>query len=134
MLIVLEFFVLRLILSGLVNWVCLDLEKNMMNEVHVLGQRFLGLTFFQVRGLMIFLGWFSHVGLGLMIFFMFCRFRWRIGILYEILHCFGFNCSWIQEEHEEQVLVFLPKIMKAIIIIIIKLDLKFFYLIQFELN
>ena len=40
------FFVLRLILSGLVNWVCLDLEKNMKNEVHVLGWRFLGLTFF----------------------------------------------------------------------------------------
>ena len=39
-------FVLRLILSGLVNWVCLDLEKNMKNEVHVLGWRFLGLTFF----------------------------------------------------------------------------------------
>ena len=32
-LIVLEFFVLRLILSGLVNWGCLDLEKNMKNEV-----------------------------------------------------------------------------------------------------
>ena len=46
MLIVLEFFVLRLILSGLVNWVCLDLEKNIKNEVHVLGWRFLGLTFF----------------------------------------------------------------------------------------
>ena len=28
-------------------------------------------------------------------FFMFWRFRWRIGILYEILHCFGFDCSWI---------------------------------------
>ena len=54
-----EFFVLRLILSGLVNWVCLDLEKNMKNEVHILGWRFLGL--------MIFLGWFSHVVLGLMI-------------------------------------------------------------------
>ena len=45
-LIVLEFFVLRLILSGLVNWGCLDLEKNMKNEV--LGWRFLGLTFFWV--------------------------------------------------------------------------------------
>ena len=54
------FFVLRLILSVLVNWVCLDLEKNMKNEVHVLGWRF--------PGLIIFLGWFSHVGLGLMIF------------------------------------------------------------------
>ena len=32
-LIVLEFFVLRLILSGLVNCGCLDLEKNMKNEV-----------------------------------------------------------------------------------------------------
>ena len=63
------FFVLRLILSGLVNWVCLDLEKNMKNEVHVLGWRFLGLTFFWVGSLVvIFLGWFSHVGLGLMIF------------------------------------------------------------------
>ena len=40
------FFVLRLILSGLVNWVCLDLEKNMKNEVHVLGWRFLGLMIF----------------------------------------------------------------------------------------
>ena len=49
MLTVLEFFVLRLILSGLVNWVCLDLEKNMKTEVHVLGWRFLGLTFFEVR-------------------------------------------------------------------------------------
>ncbi|KAK7848220.1 ferredoxin-2 [Quercus suber] len=39
MLIVLEFFVLRLIVSGLVNWVCLDLEKKMKNEVHVLGWR-----------------------------------------------------------------------------------------------
>ena len=48
---------LRLILSGLVNWVCLDLEKNMKNEIHVLGWRFLGL--------MIFLGWFSYVGLDL---------------------------------------------------------------------
>ena len=28
------------------EWVCLDLEKNMKNEVHVLGWRFLGLTFF----------------------------------------------------------------------------------------
>ena len=36
MLTVLEFFVLRLILSGLVNWVSLDLEINMKNEVHVL--------------------------------------------------------------------------------------------------
>ena len=32
--------------SGLVNWVSLDLEKNMKNEVHVLGWRFLGFTFF----------------------------------------------------------------------------------------
>ena len=55
------FFVLRLILSGLVNWVSLDLEKNMKNEVHVLGWRFLGLTFFWVGSLMIFLGWFSYV-------------------------------------------------------------------------
>ena len=50
MLIVLEFFVLRLIFSGLVNLVCLDLEKNMKIEVHVLGWRFLGLTFFWVGG------------------------------------------------------------------------------------
>ena len=46
MLTVLEFFEPRLILSGLVNWVCLDLKKNMKNEVHVLGWRFLGFTFF----------------------------------------------------------------------------------------
>ena len=26
-------------------------------------------------------------------FFMFWRFRWRIGILYEILHCSGFDCT-----------------------------------------
>ena len=40
----------------------------MKNEVHVLGWRFMGLMIFWVGGLMIFLGWFSHVGLGLMIF------------------------------------------------------------------
>ena len=40
------FFVLRFILSGLVNWVCLDLEKNMKDEVHVLGWRFMGLMIF----------------------------------------------------------------------------------------
>ena len=39
-------FCAEIILNGLVNWVCLDLEKNMNNEVHVLGWRFLGLTFF----------------------------------------------------------------------------------------
>ena len=59
---------------------------------------------FWVGGLMIFLGWFSHVGLGLMNFscsrfhgfdefFMFWRFRWGIGILYEILHCSEFDCA-----------------------------------------
>ena len=65
------FFVLRLILSGLVNWVCLDSEKNMKNEVHVLGWKFLGLK--------IFLGWrfddFSGLvfscGFGFTDFFMF---------------------------------------------------------------
>ena len=56
---------------------------------------------FWVGGLMIFLGWFSHVGLGLMNFscsrfdefFMFWRFWWRIGILHEILHCSRFDCA-----------------------------------------
>ena len=65
----------------------------------------------------IFLGWrfddFSGLvfscGFGFDDFFMLWRFRWRIGILYEILHCSGFDCSWIREEHEGQVLVFLPK-------------------------
>ena len=28
-------------------------------------------------------------------FFMFWRFRWRIGILYEILHCSGFDCALV---------------------------------------
>ena len=102
MLIVLEFFVLRLILSGLVNWVCLDLEKNMKNEV--LGWRFLGLTFFWVGGLTIFQGWFSHVGLGLMIFSCSRGFGGGQGFLYEILHCSGLDCSWIRVEHEEQIL------------------------------
>ena len=63
----------------------------MKNEVHVLGWRFLGL--------MIFLGWrfddFSRLvfscGFGFDDFFMFWRFWWRIGILYEILYCFGFD-------------------------------------------
>ena len=67
----------------------------MKNEVHVLGWRFLGL--------MIFLGWrfddFSRLvfscGFGFDDFFMFWRFRWRIGILYEILHCPGFDCALI---------------------------------------
>ena len=62
---------LRLILSGLVNWVCLDLEKNMKNEVHVLGWRFLGLTFFWVGGLMIFFGLVFLCGFGFDDFFMF---------------------------------------------------------------
>ena len=43
---------------------------------------------------MIFMRWFSHVGLGDE-FFMFWRFQWRIGILYEILHCSGFVCALI---------------------------------------
>ena len=68
---------LRLILSGLVNWVCLDLEKNMKNEIHVLGWRFLGL--------MIFLGWFSYVslGLGLTLFDDFCmKFCIILGLMF----------------------------------------------------
>ena len=35
----LEFFVLRLIMSGLAGWVCLDLGKNMKHEVHILGKK-----------------------------------------------------------------------------------------------
>ena len=80
------FFVLRLILSGLVNWVCLDLEKNMKNEVHILGWRFDDFSKLV----------FSR-GFRFDDFFMFWRFRWRIGILYEILHCSRFDCSWIRE-------------------------------------
>ena len=67
----------------------------MKNEVHVLGWRFLGL--------MIFLGWrfddFSRLvfscGFGFDDFFMFWRFRWRLEILYEILHCSGFDCALV---------------------------------------
>ena len=89
----------------------------------VLFDEVLGWRFNDFSGL-VFSCWF-----GLDEFFMFWRFWWRIGILYEILHCSGFDCSWIWEEHEEQVLVFLAKkIMKAIIIIIIS-DLKVFFLI-----
>ena len=32
--------------------------------------------------------------------------------MYEILHCSGFDCSWVQEEHEEQVLVILTPNLK----------------------
>ena len=39
MLNVLEFYVLRLIMSGLAFWVYLDSGKNMKHEVHVLGRR-----------------------------------------------------------------------------------------------
>ena len=53
----------------------------------------------EVSGFHIFLGWrfddFSGLifscGFGFDDFFMFWRFRWGIGILYEILHCFGFD-------------------------------------------
>ena len=54
----------------------------------------------------IFLGWrfddFSGLvfscGFGFDDFFMFWRFQWTIGILYEILHCFGFDVLlfWVQ--------------------------------------
>ena len=116
---------LRLILSGLVNWVCLDLEKNMKNEVHVLGWRFLGL--------MIFLGWFSHVGLGLMIFHV-LEDSVEERILYEILHCSGFDCALVlglivlgfgKNMKNKFMCSYLLKNNEAIIIIIIiKLDLK----------
>ena len=56
-----------------------------------------------------------------------------IEILYEILHYSGFDCFWIQEEHEEQVLVFLPKkTYIIIIIIIIKLkNINYFYFFNY---
>ena len=57
----------------------------------VLGWRFLSWRFDDFSGL-VFLCWF-----GFDEFFMFWRFRWRIGILYEILHCSRFDCSWIRE-------------------------------------
>ena len=49
-------------------------------------------------------------------FFMSWRFRWRIGILYEILHCSGFDCALVLglivlgfgKNMKEHVLVFLP--------------------------
>ena len=74
----------------------------------------------EVSGFDIFLGWrfddFSRLvfscGFGFDEFFMFWRFRWRIGILYEILRCSGFDCSWVWEEHEEQVLVILTPNLK----------------------
>ena len=57
----------------------------------------------EVSGFDIILGWkfddFSRLvfscGFGFDDFFMFWRFRWRIGILYEILHCLGFDCALI---------------------------------------
>ena len=55
----------------------------------VLGWRFLGCRFDDFSGL-VFSCWFWF---GFDEFFMFWRFRWRIGILYEILHCFGFDCT-----------------------------------------
>ena len=47
-------------------------------------------------------------------FFMFWRFRWRIGILQEILHCSGFDCTLalglIVLGFQKNILVFLAKI------------------------
>ena len=77
-------------------------------------------------------------GFGFDDFFMFWRFRWRIGILYEILHCLGFDCALImglivlgfgKNMKNKFMCFYLLKKMKAIIIII--LDLKvcvFFFL------
>ena len=55
----------------------------------VLGWRFLGWRFDDFSGL-VFSCWF-----GFDEFFMFWRFRWRIGILYEILHYSGFDCTLV---------------------------------------
>ena len=48
-------------MCGLVNWVCLDLEKNMKNEVHVLGfplkKKKSSCSGLDVSGFDIFLGW-----------------------------------------------------------------------------
>ena len=59
----------------------------------------------EVSGFDNFLGWrfddFSGLvfscGFGFVFddFFMFWRFRWRIGILYEILHCYGFDSALV---------------------------------------
>ena len=57
----------------------------------------------EVSGFDIFLGWrfddFSGLvfscGFGFDDFFMFWRFQWRIEILYEILHCSGFDCALV---------------------------------------
>ena len=53
----------------------------------VLGWRFLGWRFGDFSRL-VFSCWF-----GFDEFFVFWRFRWRIRILYEILHCSRFNCA-----------------------------------------
>ena len=53
----------------------------------VLGWRFLGWRFNDFSGLVF------SCGFGFDDFFMFWRFRWRIGILYEILHCSRFDCA-----------------------------------------
>ena len=55
----------------------------------VLGWRFLGWRFDDFSGL-VFSCWF-----GFDEFFMFWRFRWRIGNLYEILHYSGFDCALV---------------------------------------
>ena len=87
----------------------------------------------EVSGFDIFLGWFSHVGLGLMIFHVlevsvedrdFIR-NFALFCVW-LCSCSGFDCSWIREEHERTCSCVLTswKIMKSIIIIIIILDLK----------
>ena len=73
----------------------------------VLGLRFLGWRVDDFSGL-VFSCWF-----GFDEFFMFWRFRWRIGILQEILHCSGFDCTLalglIVLGLQKNILVFLAK-------------------------
>ena len=68
---------------------CLFTEKEVLMEAKNMKNEVLGWRFDDFSGLVF------SCGFGFDEFFMFWRFRWRIGILYEILHCSGFDCALV---------------------------------------
>ena len=68
---------------------CLFTEKEVLMEAKNMKNEVLGWRFDDFSGLVF------SCGFGFDEFFMFWRFRWRIGILYEILHGSGFDCALV---------------------------------------
>ena len=68
---------------------CLFTKKEVLMEAKNMKNEVLGWRFDDFSGLVF------SCGFGFDEFFMFWRFRWRIEILYEILHCSGFDCALV---------------------------------------